>query len=68
MEKAILFTGIGLLFLAIIAGVWTLFWWLWNTVAAGVFGAPELTFWQAVGLLFLIGMLTSGFSAATSKY
>lgn len=51
----------------IIGGIWWLFYWLWNTIAADVFGAPELTFWQSAGLLVLVGLLTSGFRAVSSK-
>lgn len=64
MGKAILVLFSGAL---IIGGVWALFWWLWNTIAADIFGAPELSFWQAVGLLFLIGMITSGMRAIVKK-
>lgn len=51
---------------SIIFAVWGLFWWLWNEIAAEIFGAPELTFWQAVGLLVLIGLLTSGLRRVSS--
>jgi len=27
--------------------------WLWNRLMGGVFGLPELTYWEAVGLLIL---------------
>lgn len=43
-------------------------WWvtmlLWSVIAAGIFGAPELTYWQTAGLCILLGLLTSGFRAA----
>jgi len=52
---------------AMFAGVWWLFYFLWNEIAAGIFGGPELTFWQSVGLLVLVGILTSGLRAAKSK-
>lgn len=32
----------------------------WNYVMPGVFGLPEITFWQAVALTFVVGMLTRG--------
>jgi hypothetical protein len=60
MEKVLTVAGIIALFSVIIAGVWWLFYWLWNTIAADIFGAPELTFWQAVGLLVLVGIVTGG--------
>ena len=51
----------------VVGAIWSLFFFLWNAIAADIFGAPELTFWQAVGLLVLIGLVTSGFRAAVSK-
>lgn len=53
--------------ITVIVGVWWLFYFLWNTIAAEIFGAPELTFWQSVGLLMLISLLTSGLRAATKS-
>ena len=52
---------------AFIAGVCWLFYFLWNEIAAGVFGAPELTFWQSVGLVVLVSMLTNGLRLAINK-
>lgn len=54
-------------FVAIIVTIWWLFYFLWNAIAAGVFGAPELTFWQSVGLLMLTGLITGGFRVTVSK-
>jgi len=34
--------------------------WLWNWLMPVIFGLPKITFWQAVGLRFLLGMITSG--------
>lgn len=45
---------------AVITGIWWLFYFLWNEIATGVFGAPELSFWQSVGLFLLISILTHG--------
>lgn len=50
---------------AFTAGVWWLFYWLWNEVVVGAFGAPELTFWQAAGVFVLAGLLLGGLRAAT---
>ena len=36
---------------------WWVFYLLWNYIAAGVFGLPELTFWQSVGLLLLLSLV-----------
>lgn len=67
MEKILSVVGIIAFVSAIIGGIWWLFYWLWNTIAADIFGAPELTFWQAVGLLVLVGLLTSGLRAVKDK-
>jgi hypothetical protein len=34
---------------------------LWNWIAAGLFGLPQVTFWQAWGLLLLCRILFGGF-------
>jgi hypothetical protein len=67
MNKVFLVAGLVALWAAIVAGVWWLFYWLWNTIAAGIFGAPELTFWQSVGLMVLVGLLTNGIRASKSS-
>jgi len=65
--RKLIFLGCAALAAALFAGFWWLFYWLWNTIAADILGAPELTFWQSVGLLFLVGflvgLLTSGLRA-----
>jgi Kef-type K+ transport system membrane component KefB len=66
MNKVFLVAGLVALWAAIVAGVWWLFYWLWNTIAA-IFGAPELTFWQSVGLMVLVGLLTNGIRASKSS-
>lgn len=40
---------------------------LWNWLAVSLFGAPEITFWMAAGLMFLINLLTGGIKI-TSKH
>lgn len=67
MEKILTVAAVVTFVGAIFAGVWWLFYFLWNTIAADIFGAPELTFWQSVGLLVLVGLLTQGFRAATNS-
>jgi hypothetical protein len=67
MEKFLIATGVIAFACAVMAGVWWLFYWLWNSIAADIFGAPELTFWQSVGLLILVGLLTSGLRAVTNS-
>lgn len=35
--------------------------WLWNCLMPDIFGLPEVTFWQAMGLLVLSKIFFSGF-------
>src|SRR5262245_38009373 len=35
--------------------------WLWNWLLPSLFGVPEITFWQALGLLALCRILFGGF-------
>lgn len=44
-----------------------LFWLAWNYVVAAAFGGPELTFYQAWALWFLIGMVGRTFRAWVSS-
>ena len=37
--------------------LWWVFYLLWNYLMAGVFGLPELTFWQSVGLLLMLSVV-----------
>jgi hypothetical protein len=67
MEKTLIVLAAVAFACAVISAVWWLFYWLWNEIAVGVFGAPELTFWQAVGLLTLVSLLTNGLRAVTRK-
>jgi len=36
---------------------------LWNGIAAPVFSAPVLTYWQTAGLLLLISLITGSLNA-----
>ena len=39
---------------------------LWNWIAAGLFGAPVITFWQAFGVCALLSFV-GGFFTSSSK-
>lgn len=43
-----------------VAAMWWAFFLLWNYVAVAL-GLPELTFWQSVGLLVLLGWVANMF-------
>ena len=51
---------IGLVILAIFT---VIFRWLWNTTMPDVFGMTSLTFWQALKILILAGILFGGHRA-----
>ena len=51
----------------LVMGVWWVVWKLWNEIAAGVFGAPELTYWQTAGAMILLSLLTAGLRNISSK-
>ena len=51
---------IGLFILAIFT---VIFRWLWNTTMPDVFGVKSLTFWQALKILILAGILFGGHRA-----
>jgi len=51
---------IGLVILAIFT---VIFRWLWNTTMPDVFGMKSLTFWQALKILILAGILFGGHRA-----
>ena len=38
----------------------------WNWIAVGIFHAPHLTYWQAWGLMFLIGLVAGAFRSSTT--
>ena len=50
------------IFLAFIALVGWVVMWLWNHVMTDIFLFKAITFWQALGLLALVRILTGGFS------
>ena len=41
--------------------------WLWNWLMPNIFGLIEITFWQAVGLNFLAGILFNKTSVNNNK-
>ena len=41
--------------------------WIWNRTVPAVFGAREITFWQAVGILILASILTGGHRIVTPE-
>lgn len=47
--------------LAVLAGVYYLMFLVWAYVAVGILGAPALTYFQVVGVMVLINLLTCGF-------
>ena len=46
--------GLLLLVFAIWLALITFHLWLWNVIAVAIFGLPELTFWQFIGLNILV--------------
>jgi len=60
----ILFFG-ALLLIAAILGFPLM--WLWNWLMPVLFKLPEITFWQAVGLNVLSGILFKSSSSTTKK-
>lgn len=52
-----------LLFVAVLIGFPVM--WLWNWLVPTLFGLPTITFWQAVGLHFLIGLVCCSSSTST---
>ena len=49
-----------LIALVLLAFLVVVFRWLWNTTMPDVFGVKELSFWQAVKILILAGILFGG--------
>ena len=41
--------------------------WLWNWLMPTIFGLKTITFWQAVGLMFLSSLLFKSTSSSSSK-
>lgn len=52
-----------LVMLVVIAVLVVIFRWLWNTTMPEVFGISTLSFWQAVRILLLAGILFGGHRA-----
>lgn len=64
MENQALEVLLGIVFaLALVAILVVIFRWLWNTTMPEVFGIRELSFWQAVRILLLAGILFGGHRA-----
>lgn len=55
LQKHLVF--IPLFLMAVVALLGGLVMWLWNWLMPNIFSLPELTFWQAVGLLVLCRLL-----------
>jgi hypothetical protein len=41
--------------------------WLWNALMPDIFGLPEITYWQAMGLCLLSKILFGGFGGGSSS-
>ncbi len=41
--------------------------WLWNSLMPGIFGLPEITYWQAVGLFILAKIIFGSSIGADNK-
>lgn len=54
--------GIGFVFLFVFVGML-----LWNALIPSIFNGPELTFWQAAGLILLAKIFLSGFGPGRHK-
>lgn len=57
--------GAGVLIATFAAVFGLLVQWLWNTVVARALGAPQITYWQAVGLIILSRLLFGGLGAGS---
>jgi hypothetical protein len=66
MDSSTLVGGaIGILIaLVLIAILVLIFRWLWNSTMPEVFGIKQLTFWQALKILILAGILFGGYRIA----
>lgn len=64
-NSALVGTAMGILIsLVLIAILVVVFRWLWNTTMPDVFGVRQLTFWQALKILILAGILFGGHRVA----
>jgi hypothetical protein len=41
--------------------------WLWNALLPGLFSLPQISFWQALGILALARILFGGFGGGGSR-
>jgi hypothetical protein len=41
--------------------------WLWNWIMPAIFGLPEISFWMALGISFLISFLFRGILRINTK-
>lgn len=41
--------------------------WLWNWIMPAIFGLPEISFWMALGISFLISFLFRGILRNNTK-
>jgi hypothetical protein len=58
LGKGILAVAGTALFVSFAASLWALpTMWLWNWLMPFLFGVPVITFWQALGISFLCGIL-----------
>lgn len=70
MDKIIItFIGIVIMTTILIFIVTFPFMWIWNAIMPDIFGVHTITFWQALGLIFLFNTLTfiSSRSSSSSK-
>lgn len=71
MEKVIVIAGVMLFGAVIIAGLSLLFaipvYFLWNALMPELFRLPVITFWQALGLTILCGLLFKSNHSSSSK-
>jgi hypothetical protein len=63
VATALVFVGLVLLGFILFVLV---FRWVWNRTVPAVFGLRQITFWQAVGILFLAAVLTGGHRVVTT--
>lgn len=71
MSKIVEILGLGFLLIVIVAFFALLLafptMWLWNWLMPVIFGLTKITFWQAVGINFLSGILFKSSSSSTKK-
>lgn len=63
VATALVFVGLVLVGFVVFVLV---FRWVWNRTVPAVFGLSEISFWQAVGILFLATVLTGGHRVVTT--